>query len=112
MKFAGRDAPKETSPDPAADRPVRDRPRGLLEASPSDGTWRHTGVTFFKTVMISALGLLFWSLAPSFEGWSFGDRLPGGKLGGAAWSLFLGCAVVGALNLVATIRSAIDAMRS
>jgi len=61
MKFAGRDAPQGAAQEPA-------RRRGLLEASESDGTWRHTGVTLFKTVAISALALACWYFLPSFEG--------------------------------------------
>ena len=112
MKFPGRDAPTDPSQSaaPVALKPPARR-RGLLEATEPDGSWGHVGVTFFKTVAMVALAVLCWQFIPSFEDWSFGDSLPGGKLGAVPTALCLGFGMLSVINLYVTIKSAVIAAR-
>lgn len=103
MKFSGSGNSHQEVALPQA--PVRKRRRGLLQASDPNGSWSSVAAGILKMSICLGIAALAYVYLPSFEGWSFGDSFPGGKLGFAT-CMAIPLALVGAAtNLWSALRS-------
>lgn len=110
MKFSGAGNINQEAPPPSTQASTRRR--GLLQASDPDGSWASVGIGLLKMSICLAIALGAYLYLPSFEGWSFGDDFPNGKIG-VLTCIALPCAIFGAgSNLWASLRSAAMASRS